>query len=74
MALKDPLGGKEPTTNLTQLWKHLAAVFDAQRADAIPHEKAKEMANVAGKMIKIVAVQTEYANSRKETPDIPMAK
>lgn len=74
MALKEPLGGTEPTTNLTQLWRRLAVVFDAQRAQAISPDQAKEMANVAGKMIKIVAVQNEYAHLRKEMPDIPMAK
>lgn len=74
MSLKEPLGGKTPTTNLTELWAQLATIFDAMRADAVPLDKAKEFANVAGKMIKLVAVQTEYAHARKEKPDIPAAK
>lgn len=74
MSLKEPLGGKEPTTNLTELWSRLAIIFDAMRADSVPLGKAKEFANVAGKMIKLVAVQVEYSHARKEKPDIPAAR
>ena len=74
MALKNPLGGAQPVTSMTELRQQLLNVFDAIRADAVPLGKAKEMANVAGKIIKSAAVQVEYAVARKETPDIPFLK
>jgi hypothetical protein len=74
MTLKSPLGGSQSTVTVTELRDMLLRVFDAMRADAIPLGKAKEMANVAGKIIKSASAQTEYAVARKEKPDIPFLK
>lgn len=63
-----------PTTTITDLRNKLLDVFDSLRANAIPLPKAKEMANVAGKIINSAKVQIEYAAAKKETPELPFMK
>jgi hypothetical protein len=74
MALKEPLGGTKSTTTMTELRARLLDVFDAMRADAINLGKAKEFANVAGKIINSAKAQIENAVARKEKPEIPFLK
>jgi hypothetical protein len=64
----------ESPATLTDLRLSLADVFRELRDGEIKGDAAKELANVAGKIIKSVAVQVEYAALRKEKPDIPFAK
>lgn len=60
--------------NLTELRLDLLEAYRDVKSDSLNIQKAKELSNLAGKIIKSVAVQIEYANIRKETPDIPFAK
>lgn len=57
--------------NATQLRDELAVVFDELRSGAIKPKDARELANVAGKIINSAKVQLEYHALRKTTPDIP---
>jgi hypothetical protein len=74
MSLKDPVGGTGPIDNLTELRRRMALYAQLMCADAVPLPKVKEFANLAGKIIKSVAVQAEIAALAKEKPDIPWAK
>lgn len=74
MTLKTPFNGSTPTTTMTQLRDHMNAYFDAMRADAVSLDKVKEVANLAGKIIKSAAVQIEYAHMRKEKHEIPFLR
>jgi hypothetical protein len=74
MSLKEPLGGTVAPATMTQLRDRLLLILQAQCAEAISPDKAKEMANVAGKIIKSAAVQSEWAQYRKDTSDIPFLK
>jgi len=55
----------------TQLRDELLVVFDQLQSGAIKPKDAKELANVAGKIINSAKVQLEYHALRKTTPDIP---
>lgn len=61
-------------SNVTELRDRLARIWGSLDREEIEIGRAKELANVAGKIIKSVAVQCEYSALRKETPDIPFAK
>lgn len=74
MSLKEPLGGIVGTKTMTDLRNRLLDVFDAMRSDAVPLAKAKEYANVAGKIINSAKAQIENSIARKEKPEIPFLK
>lgn len=74
MALKDPVGGPGPINNLTELRRRMSLYAELMCADAVPLPKVKEFANIAGKIIKSVAVQAEIAALNKEKLDIPYGK
>lgn len=74
MALKEPLGGKVAPATVTELRDRLLLVLQRQCEDAISPEKAKEMANVAGKIIKSAAVQSEWQQFLKDSTPIPFLK
>ena len=62
------------TTNMTQLRDQLLEMFDSMGEGGVDLAVAKEKSNAAGKIIKSVSVQLEYAIARKATPDIPFLK
>jgi hypothetical protein len=57
--------------NITELRKALVAVFVGLKDGTLEHKQAIEMNNAAGKIISTVKVQLQYAELRRETPDIP---
>lgn len=57
--------------NCEELRVALASVFADLKAGAIKPKDAKELANLAGKMISSAKVQVDYYALRKETPLIP---
>lgn len=61
-------------TSMTELRDRLNVIFGSLENDTIKDGRAKELANVAGKIIKSAAVQCEYAALRKEKPEIPFLK
>ena len=65
---KDP--NKKPT-NITDLRDQLLDAFVLLKNDPKRVLQCKELANVAGKVINTVRVQIEYAELRKELPEIP---
>ena len=74
MALKDPVGGTGPIDSLTELRRRMSLYAQLMCADAVALDKVKEFSNIAGKIIKSVAVQAEIAAINKERADIPYAK
>lgn len=61
-------------TSMTELRDRLAVVWGSLFREEMEIGRAKELANVAGKIIKSTVAQYEYAALRKETPDIPFLK
>lgn len=57
-------------TYIQQLTSELNECAESLKSGAISIDEAKALANLAGKTIKSVAVQIEYARIRNETPDI----
>lgn len=74
MTLETPIGNDEAPLTITQLRDRLLLLFQRQCERAITPEEAREIANVAGKVIKSAAVQSEWAQFRKDTSDIPFLK
>jgi hypothetical protein len=60
--------------NITELRLQLAEWLAELGNGEIKRDDAKELANMAGKIIKSVGTQIEYAALRKEKPEIPFAK
>jgi len=60
--------------SITELRNELAAVFKGLKDGTLEPKQAVEMNNAAGKIINTVKVQLEYAELRKETPNIPFMK
>lgn len=60
--------------NVTELRNELSMVFDDLKDGKIEQSKAKELANIAGKMIKSAAVEIEYCNLMKTKKDIDFLK
>ena len=52
--------------NVESLRNNLSAIFDALRDGAIAHKEAKEISNLAGKMINSAKVQLDYHGLRKD--------
>ena len=59
-------GSKNKINNVDELRNNLAEVFDALRDGEIAHKEAKEIANLAGKMINSAKVQLDYHGLRKD--------
>ena len=57
---------KTKINNVDDLRTSLSEVFDALRDGDIAHKEAKEMANLAGKMINSAKVQLDYHSLRKD--------
>jgi septum formation topological specificity factor MinE len=57
-------------TSVTELRDDLLETYTEIGLGRIKLQMAKEKSNAAGKIIKSVAVQLEYAVARKETPEI----
>lgn len=56
--------------NIDELNSELAKVFKDLKHGKTEVKVASEMVNAAGKMINIQKVKLEYAQARKEVPDI----
>lgn len=56
--------------NVIELRTELCSVFDRLNSSGIQTEIAKELVNTAGKIIKSVKLELEYAALRKERPVI----
>lgn len=56
--------------NVTELRGSLIAAYQGIQDGTMPITKAKEIANVAGKIIATLKCQLVYAALRKETPEI----
>jgi|5B_taG_2_1085324.scaffolds.fasta_scaffold13939_2 ElaB/YqjD/DUF883 family membrane-anchored ribosome-binding protein len=59
---------KSKTTidNVESLRNNLSEVFDSLRDGDIAHKEAKEISNLAGKMINSAKVQLDYHSLRKD--------
>lgn len=64
---------KNPTS-MTELRDRLLMVFGQLLRGETDTQEAKQIANVAGKIIKSVAVHCEYSALRKEVPNLPFMK
>tara|TARA_R100000935_G_scaffold48624_2_gene73317 strand:- start:1246 stop:1476 length:231 start_codon:yes stop_codon:yes gene_type:complete len=58
--------GKVTIDNVESLRNNLSEIFDALRDGAIAHKEAKEISNLAGKMINSAKVQLDYHSLRKD--------
>jgi hypothetical protein len=56
--------------NVTDLTENLTQLYAALKDGTIDVKVAAEMNNTAGKIINVQKVQLEYANLRKEAPQI----
>ena len=52
------------------LRKALVRQYEKQEADSGEIHRSKQLANLAGKILKSVALELEYANLRKQTPEV----
>ena len=59
--------------DMTELRERLCEVFDRVQKDSAFVTMAHEASNAAGKIIKTVSTQLEYASQRKEKPNVPFA-
>lgn len=57
---------KAKISNVNDLRNNLSDVFEALRAGNIAHKEAKEISNLAGKMINSAKVQLDYHGLRKD--------
>ena len=57
---------KATIDNVESLRNNLSAVFDALRDGDIAHKEAKEISNLAGKMINSAKVQLDYHALRQD--------
>jgi hypothetical protein len=58
----------------SELTTELSALYDGLKNGSIDAKVATEMNNTAGKIINAQRVQLEYAELRKEEPDIAFMK
>jgi hypothetical protein len=63
---------KKPTT-MTELANDLAEVYKKLRMHNYPLNEVKEVGNIAGKMIKAVAITVAFNSMVKSKEDIPWA-
>lgn len=61
-------------TSATKLRLRLAKTFEELSSGSLKAKEAKELANIAGKMINSAKVQVEYYALRKEAPIIEFLK
>ena len=57
---------KANISNVNDLRNNLSDVFEALRNGDIAHKEAKEISNLAGKMINSAKVQLDYHGLRKD--------
>lgn len=57
--------------NITDLIKDLSLAYEALRDKSMGLNEAKEIANLAGKLIKAASVQLKYNQYMKHTDAIP---
>tara|TARA_B110000046_G_scaffold149079_1_gene157127 strand:- start:30 stop:260 length:231 start_codon:yes stop_codon:yes gene_type:complete len=57
---------KVTIASVESLRDKLSEIFDALRDGDIPHKEAKEISNLAGKMINSAKVQLDYHSLRKD--------
>ena len=57
--------------NINQVRDELIEAFKMVKKDPRRVSQAKELGNIAGKIISTVKIQLEYAAQRKEKPEIP---
>lgn len=57
---------KAKISNVNDLRNNLSDVFEALRNGDIAHKEAKEISNLAGKMINSAKVQLDYHSLRKD--------
>jgi len=57
---------KAKISNVNDLRNNLSDVFEALRKGDIAHKEAKEISNLAGKMINSAKVQLDYHGLRKD--------
>ena len=60
--------------HISELTTELSALYEGLKTGAIDVKVATEMNNTAGKIINAQRVQLEYAELRKEQPDIDFMK
>ena len=60
--------------NISDLTTELTSLYEALKLGSIDVKIATEMNNTAGKIINTQRVQLEYAELRKEQPDIDFMK
>ena len=60
--------------HISELTTELSALYDGLKNGSIDVKIATEMNNTAGKIINAQRVQLEYAELRKEQPDIDFMK
>jgi hypothetical protein len=60
--------------NISELTKELSELYEGLKNGTIETKVATEMNNTAGKIINAQRVQLEYADLRKEQPDIDFMK
>lgn len=59
-----------PTRNIVDLRNELCSIFEQLRDGDVEPEVAKELSNVAGKIINTARTQLQYSELRKEVPNI----
>ena len=60
--------------HISELTTELASLYEGLKTGAVDVKVATEMNNTAGKIINAQRVQLEYAELRKEQPDIDFMK
>ena len=60
--------------HISELTTQLSALYEGLEKGTIDVKVAAELNNTAGKIIHAQRVQLEYAELRKEQPDIPFMK
>ena len=60
--------------HISELTKELTALYEGLKVGTLDVKVATEMNNTAGKIINAQRVQLEYADLRKEQPDIDFMK
>ena len=60
--------------NIVELRNELTSVFESLKAGDVTPKVATEMNNAAGKIISSLKIQLEYANLRKEKPEVEFLK
>lgn len=60
--------------NIKELRNEMVNVFNSVKADKMDLEKAAQMNNTAGKIVKTLKIQLEYFHQRDEKPQIDFLK